>query len=180
MFKVCMHSSLAIAWRPLGLRTEQHVPFSSQAPDSLTSFSMAIQLLTVALGSYLSSALVAIMGAITGTPGWLPPAGYSVNQGHMDYFFYMLGVLQIIGLIIHIPVAMVRCCTLRRRMQHVSPRVCCCSGTSPRRWLRCRVHTTWNEWMTRTRHWERLKCLHAPKTRLLMLSFGMKCCMTQR
>ena len=46
---------------------------------------MAIQLLTVALGSYLSSALVAIMGAITGTPGWLPPAGYTVNQGHMDY-----------------------------------------------------------------------------------------------
>lgn len=81
---------------------------TQQAPDSLTSFSMAIQLLTVALGSYLSSALVAIMGAITGTPGWLPPAGYTVNQGHMDYFFYMLGVLQIIGLIIHIPVAMVR------------------------------------------------------------------------
>ncbi len=81
----------------------------TQAPESLTSFSMAIQLLTVALGSYLSSLLVIIIGAITGTPGWLPPSGYTVNQGHMDYCTCVLCVMCVC-------VCVVRCVCC----------VCCC------------------------------------------------------
>jgi solute carrier family 15 (peptide/histidine transporter), member 3/4 len=76
--------------------------FYQQAPDSMVSFSMAIQLLTVAAGSYLSSLLVFILGLITCCPGWLPPAGYTLNQGHMDYFFWLLFVMQIFAIGLHI------------------------------------------------------------------------------
>lgn len=79
--------------------------FYQQAPDSMVSFSMALQLLTVAAGSYLSSLLVYILGLITCCPAWIPGQGYTINQGHVDYFFWLLFVMQVVALGAHVVVA---------------------------------------------------------------------------
>jgi len=50
--------------------------FYAQAPDAMRSTCSAIQLLTVGIGSYLASALVAIVGPF----GWI---ANNVNQGHL-------------------------------------------------------------------------------------------------
>lgn len=67
--------------------------FYDQAPDVMRSCSMALQLLSVAIGSYLSGAVVAAVGSITarlgscGGQGWLPK---DMNHGRLDLFFLLL------------------------------------------------------------------------------------------
>ncbi|KAK7255908.1 hypothetical protein RIF29_29336 [Crotalaria pallida] len=73
--------------------------FYEQAPDSMRSLCSALSLLTVALGQYLSSLLITIVKKITtrkGGPGWLPN---NLNYGHLDYFFWLLVVLNVLNLI---------------------------------------------------------------------------------
>ena len=67
--------------------------FYDQAPDVMRSCSMALQLLSVAIGSYLSGALVYVVGAYTtglagAKHGWLPN---DLNKGRVDLFFLLLG-----------------------------------------------------------------------------------------
>ena len=67
--------------------------FYDQAPDVMRSCSMALQLLSVCIGSYLSGALV--LGVAQGTAaldaaggaGWLPE---DLNDGRLDLFFLLL------------------------------------------------------------------------------------------
>ena len=66
--------------------------FYDQAPDVMRSCSMALQLLSVCIGSYLSGALV--LGVAQGTAaldpggaGWLPG---DLNDGRLDLFFLLL------------------------------------------------------------------------------------------
>ena len=58
----------------------------------MRSCSMALQLLSVAIGSYLSGALVYVVGAYTqgvagAKHGWLPD---DLNKGRVDLFFLLL------------------------------------------------------------------------------------------
>lgn len=76
--------------------------FYSEAPDAMRSTCSAIQLLATGLGSYVAAALVAIVQAITGNPGWLAD---NVNEGHLDYYFFMLAVLMFLNLIVYIFIA---------------------------------------------------------------------------
>ncbi|KAG6789379.1 hypothetical protein POTOM_005476 [Populus tomentosa] len=72
--------------------------FYEQAPDAMRSMCSALSLTTVALGSYLSSLLVTIVTSISaknGKPGWIPE---NLNHGHIDYFFWPLGVLSVLNL----------------------------------------------------------------------------------
>ena len=55
--------------------------FYDQAPDVMRSCSMALQLLSVAVGSYLSGALVAAVGAGTAALGW-------GKDGGGEFFFF--------------------------------------------------------------------------------------------
>ena len=71
--------------------------FYDQAPDIMRSCSMALQLLSVAVGSYLSGAMVWAVQAITAKishgEGWLPR---DMNYGHLDYFFlFLAGELRV-------------------------------------------------------------------------------------
>ncbi|XP_027334609.1 protein NRT1/ PTR FAMILY 8.1-like [Abrus precatorius] len=80
--------------------------FYEQAPDAMRSFCSALQLITVALGQYLSSLLVTIVTKITtknGSPGWIPD---NLNYGHIDYFFWLLAGLSVLNLMAYIGVAM--------------------------------------------------------------------------
>ena len=85
--------------------------FYDQAPDVMRSCSMALNLLSVALGSYLSGALVWATAKITsslsssssassssswwGTQGWLPK---DLNEGRLDLFFLMLAFLMTLNM----------------------------------------------------------------------------------
>ena len=63
--------------------------FYDQAPDVMRSCSMALQLLSVCIGSYLSGALVAAISSLSYRMGcnWLPQ---DLNYGRLDLFFLLL------------------------------------------------------------------------------------------
>lgn len=72
--------------------------FYDQAPDAMRSMCSALSLTTVALGNYLSSLLVTIVTSIStknGKAGWIPD---NLNYGHIDYFFWLLGILSVLNL----------------------------------------------------------------------------------
>jgi dipeptide/tripeptide permease len=69
---------------------------SLQAPDVMRSCSMALQLLSVAVGSYLSGAVVAAVSAGTAAAGWNGGAGWlpaDLNEGRLDLFFWAMAGL---------------------------------------------------------------------------------------
>eukprot|EP00889_Picochlorum_renovo_P001107 jgi/Picre1/28137/NNA_003543.t1 len=75
--------------------------FYDQAPDVMRSCSMALQLLSVCIGSYLSGALVFGIQAITSSLdprgyGWLPK---NLNKGRLDLFLITLGMLMLLNLL---------------------------------------------------------------------------------
>lgn len=111
--------------------------FYDQAPAVMRSCSMALQLLSVAIGSYLSGALVYAVGrfsvGLPGTPdGWLPN---DLNHGRMDLFFLLLAGLMAVNSLLFWLVA--------RRFEYkklVKPRVAAPKqrGTPPS-WVRPQV-----------------------------------------
>ncbi|MCO5580827.1 hypothetical protein L7F22_034700 [Adiantum nelumboides] len=68
--------------------------FYSYAPLSLRSLGSAFSLTGTALGSYVSSFLVWLVMVVSSgggkDDGWLPA---ELNDGHLDYFFWLLGAL---------------------------------------------------------------------------------------
>jgi peptide/histidine transporter 3/4 len=81
--------------------------FYDQAPDVMRSCSMALQLLSVCVGSYLSGALVLIIQSVTSAIdpkgyGWLPK---NLNEGRLDLFLIVLGFLMALNLLHFIWVA---------------------------------------------------------------------------
>lgn len=79
--------------------------FYDQAPDAMRSMCSALSLTTVALGNYLSTVLVTIVTRITtkhGAAGWIPD---NLNQGHLDYFFWLLAVLSLINFGVYLLIA---------------------------------------------------------------------------
>lgn len=72
--------------------------FYNESPDAIRSLGTAFALLTIALGSFLSSLLVTIITHLTkrgSNPGWIAD---NLNRGHIDYFFWLLAVLSILNL----------------------------------------------------------------------------------
>ncbi|XBI67111.1 hypothetical protein VPH35_046528 [Triticum aestivum] len=69
--------------------------FYDQAPDAMRSVCSGLSSAAFALGNYASSALVAVVVRATtrgGRPGWIPD---DINDGHLDYFFWLLAMLCI-------------------------------------------------------------------------------------
>ncbi|KAM3195558.1 hypothetical protein ACQJBY_071602 [Aegilops geniculata] len=67
--------------------------FYDQAPDAMRSICSGLARAAFALGNYASSALVSVVVCVTtssGRPGWIPD---DINDGHLDYFFWLLAVL---------------------------------------------------------------------------------------
>ncbi|GAU13785.1 hypothetical protein TSUD_82940 [Trifolium subterraneum] len=80
----------------------QHEFFYEQAPDTMRSFCSALALLTNSLGNYLSSLIVTIVDYITtkdGNPGWIRD---NLNEGHLDYFFWLLAGLSFANMLLYI------------------------------------------------------------------------------
>ncbi|VFQ94418.1 unnamed protein product [Cuscuta campestris] len=76
--------------------------FYDQSPDAMRSLCSALSLLTNALGNYLSSFILTVVTSITtrgGKPGWIPD---NLNDGHLDYFFWLLALLSFLNMLVYI------------------------------------------------------------------------------
>ncbi|KAM0884704.1 hypothetical protein ACQ4PT_030805 [Festuca glaucescens] len=88
--------------------------FYNEAPESMRSLCSALGLLTVSLGSYLSSLVVTVVSGVTtrgGEPGWIPD---NLNEGHLDRFFWLIAALSSLNLVIFV------CCAKRYMCKNVS------------------------------------------------------------
>ncbi|XP_010228915.1 protein NRT1/ PTR FAMILY 8.3 isoform X2 [Brachypodium distachyon] len=68
--------------------------FYNQSPDSMRSLCSAFALLTVSLGSYLSSFILTLVSYFTTRGeqmGWIPD---NLNEGHLDRFFWLVAGLS--------------------------------------------------------------------------------------
>ena len=75
--------------------------FYAEAPDTMKSTCTSLALLTIALGSYLSSFIYAIVAAFTTTadsPGWICD---DLNQGHLDYFFWTMAAMCTLNFVVY-------------------------------------------------------------------------------
>lgn len=68
--------------------------FYNQSPDSMRSLCSAFALVTVSLGSYLSSFILTLVSYLTTwgeQMGWIPD---NLNEGHLDRFFWLIAGLS--------------------------------------------------------------------------------------
>ncbi|CAD6341342.1 unnamed protein product [Miscanthus lutarioriparius] len=68
--------------------------FYNQSPDAMRSLCSAFALVTVSLGSYLSSFILTLVSFFTtrnGQLGWIPD---NLNEGHLDRFFWLIAGLS--------------------------------------------------------------------------------------
>ncbi|GJN30811.1 hypothetical protein PR202_gb19148 [Eleusine coracana subsp. coracana] len=76
--------------------------FYNQSPDAMRSLCSAFALVTVSLGSYLSSFILTLVSYFTtqnGQLGWIPD---NLNEGHLDRFFWLIAGLSFLNLLIFI------------------------------------------------------------------------------
>ncbi|KAF7049828.1 hypothetical protein CFC21_058295 [Triticum aestivum] len=80
--------------------------FYGQAPDAMRSLCAALALVTVTLGSYLSSIILTLVSYLTtqgGDAGWIPD---NLNEGHLDRFFWLMAGISFVNLLVYIGCAM--------------------------------------------------------------------------
>ncbi|RLN38888.1 protein NRT1/ PTR FAMILY 8.3-like [Panicum miliaceum] len=74
--------------------------FYNQSPDAMRSLCSAFALVTVSLGSYLSSFILTLVSYFTtrnGQLGWIPD---NLNEGHLDRFFWLITGLSSLNLLV--------------------------------------------------------------------------------
>ncbi|XP_010243098.2 PREDICTED: protein NRT1/ PTR FAMILY 8.3-like [Nelumbo nucifera] len=76
--------------------------FNGQAPNTMKSTCNAFSLLTISGGNYLSSLAITLVTSVTtqgGRAGWIPA---NLNEGHLDYFFWVLAGLNTLNFVSHL------------------------------------------------------------------------------
>lgn len=76
--------------------------FYDQSPDAMRSLCSALSLLTNSLGNYLSTLILTIVTYLTtqgGSTGWIPD---NLNEGHLDYFFWLLAGLSFLNMLVYV------------------------------------------------------------------------------
>lgn len=76
--------------------------FYNQSPDAMRSLCSAFALVTVSLGSYLSSFILTLVSYFTtrnGQLGWIPD---NLNEGHLDRFFWLIAGLSSLNFLVFI------------------------------------------------------------------------------
>lgn len=73
--------------------------YNKQFPEKLSSIATSLFFCTVAGASYLSTAVVSVVHGITtrhGKLGWLTN---DINQGRVDYFYYLLAMMGVLNFV---------------------------------------------------------------------------------
>ncbi|PAN48079.1 hypothetical protein PAHAL_9G356900 [Panicum hallii] len=73
--------------------------FYDQSLGGMKSLGTALAQLPVAAGNYLNSVVLGAIAALTargGKPGWIPD---DLNEGHLDYFFWLMAALGVVNLL---------------------------------------------------------------------------------
>ncbi|XP_006661599.1 protein NRT1/ PTR FAMILY 8.3-like [Oryza brachyantha] len=73
--------------------------FYEQSPESMKSLGTALTHLAIAVANYLNSALLSVVAMATtsgGGGGWIPE---KLDEGHLDYFFWMMAALSLLNLL---------------------------------------------------------------------------------
>ncbi|KAJ7568545.1 hypothetical protein O6H91_01G037000 [Diphasiastrum complanatum] len=79
--------------------------FYDQAPEALRGIGSGLELSCFAMGSFLSSGLVSAVTSITkrgNNPGWILN---NLNNGHLDYFYWLLVVLATLNFLLYLMAA---------------------------------------------------------------------------
>ncbi|CAN6283692.1 unnamed protein product [Urochloa humidicola] len=82
--------------------------FYDSAPVTMKSLCAALGQLAVASGSIFNSLVLSLVALATthgGVPGWIPD---NLNEGHLDYFFWMMATLNLLNLALFVRYS-VRC-----------------------------------------------------------------------
>lgn len=72
--------------------------FYKQFPENMRSFAGSFLFLCIALASYLSSFLISVVHKVTRngeSSNWLAE---DLNEGRLDYFYYLVAALQVVNL----------------------------------------------------------------------------------
>ncbi|KAG2550031.1 protein NRT1/ PTR FAMILY 8.3-like isoform X2 [Panicum virgatum] len=72
--------------------------FYDHSPETMKSLCAALGQLALASGSCINTFLLGVVAVATthgGAPGWIPD---NLNEGHLDYFFWMLAALSLLNL----------------------------------------------------------------------------------
>ncbi|CAN6249991.1 unnamed protein product [Urochloa humidicola] len=75
--------------------------FYTEAPDTMKSICTSLALLTVALGSYMSSLIYAVVDALTATGGKAGWIADDLDEGHLDYFFWTMAALCTLNFVVY-------------------------------------------------------------------------------
>ncbi|KAI3449904.1 hypothetical protein Pfo_006569 [Paulownia fortunei] len=76
--------------------------FNGQSPDGIKSFGSSLCMASISLGNFVSSMLVNMVMGITAKdekPGWIPE---DLNTGHMDRFYFLIGVLTAVDFVMYV------------------------------------------------------------------------------
>lgn len=76
--------------------------FYEESPNSMRSLCSALLLLSSSLGYYLSSFILIVVTYVTrnaGKSGWITD---NLNEGHLDYYFWLLAGLSFLNLLVYI------------------------------------------------------------------------------
>jgi solute carrier family 15 (peptide/histidine transporter), member 3/4 len=74
--------------------------FNKESPDGLKSFASALYVASMSVGSYLSEIVVTVIVKASGKgsrDGWISD---SLNKGHMDKFYFLIGLLNALGFVL--------------------------------------------------------------------------------
>ncbi|KAI7756185.1 hypothetical protein M8C21_032391 [Ambrosia artemisiifolia] len=89
--------------------------FYDQVPSELRSVGLALYLSVSGVGNFLSSFLISTVEKVTsrdGKDGWISD---NMNQGHIDYFYYLLAGISAVAFVIYLYAANAYVYNIRRR-----------------------------------------------------------------
>ncbi|KAF7836413.1 protein NRT1/ PTR FAMILY 5.10-like [Senna tora] len=72
--------------------------FYDQVPSEVRSLGVALYLSIIGVGSFLSSFLIYVIEEVSGKDGQSNWLANDINQAHLDYFYWLLAGLSVVGL----------------------------------------------------------------------------------